>query len=41
MGFRLPLPRFTPADLTRLPEALDHDDFIFELRWMASVRWRT
>lgn len=28
----LPLPTFTPADLTRLPAAFDHDDFIFELK---------
>jgi bifunctional non-homologous end joining protein LigD len=28
----LPLPKFAPADLVRLPEAFDHDDFIFELK---------
>ena len=26
------LPVFTPADLTRLPDAFDHEDFIFELK---------
>jgi ATP-dependent DNA ligase len=28
----LPLPTFTPADPRPLPEAFDHDDFIFELK---------
>lgn len=28
----MPLPTFTPADLERLPDAFDHDDFIFELK---------
>jgi hypothetical protein len=25
------IPRFIPADLSKLPDAFDHDDFIFEL----------
>ena len=29
---KLPLSPFTPADLERLPDAFDHDDFIFELK---------
>ena len=28
----LPVPKFTTADLTRLPDAFDHEDFIFELK---------
>ena len=26
------IPHFTPADLVRVPDAFDHDDFIFELK---------
>jgi len=26
------IPRFIPADLSKLPDAFDHDDFIFELK---------
>jgi ATP-dependent DNA ligase len=28
----LPLPNFTPADLTRLRDAFEHEDYLFELK---------